>query len=251
MDNNSLDIQKKNLVVVLEFTHSYWIQMHTTVFRFVFVKNVEKTFFIFLQNHKSTPHRVVLWHILQINPEISFSLFSLYAHRKCSNDIFCFLSFHLLLCQCLYTSCTQLSSFQVSPVYVWVLKPPGTRFRKALSTRGQAMLLCAWTDATLPAWNGSLSVHYNMTANQAYVCAKVVLQLRLIYCGMWSTAGPKGHWLLPYFLFTRGVLRDLEFMLQYIYRTAYGINEDKRQTEHHASLCCLEFYKLSLTVRYN
>lgn len=102
-----------------------------------------------------------------------------------------------------------------------------------------------------PLWNGSLSEYYHVTASQAYVFAKVVsatethlLQHRL---GVIDNQA-KGPLAPSWFSFTTGgVLWDLEFMLQYISRTAYGCNEDEKQTETkpvYFNLRCSEFYKL-------
>lgn len=100
-------------------------------------------------------------------------------------------------------------------------------------------------------WNGSLSEYNHVTASQAYVCAKAVsatethlLQHRL---GVIDSHA-KGPLAPSWFSFsTRGVLWDLEFMLQYISRTAYDCNEDEKKTETknvYFNLCSLEFYIL-------
>lgn len=73
------------------------------------------------------------------------------------------------------------------------------------------------------------------------------------YCSTRDWQLGQGPLAPSWFLFLAGgVLWDLEFMLQYISRTAYGCNEDEKQTEHWASVflsfyAALSFYKLPLS----
>lgn len=94
-----------------------------------------------------------------------------------------------------------------------------------------------------------------MTASEEYVWAKAVTPTETTAANVidsWAEGPLAPSW---FFFLAGGVLWDLEFMLQYISRTAYGCNEDEKQTEHWASVffvffsfyAALSFYKLPLS----
>lgn len=91
-----------------------------------------------------------------------------------------------------------------------------------------------------------------MTASEEYVWAKAVSPTEATAAHVidsWAEGPLAPSWFL---FLAGGVLWDLEFMLQYISRTAYGCNEDEKQTEHWASVflsfyAALSFYKLPLS----
>lgn len=168
-----------------------------------------------------------------------FIVFSDYCHRCCSVQLSPAGHYIVILIVCLMFvelgfSLLALNN-RVYPCVSGSLETSSCRYRSIFNVTTQKPEgSCVIGRVECFVYGKGSCLWYHGTASLAYVCAKVVsaTETHVLQTGCDWQPGQRAFGSFLIFFLTRGVPWDLEFMLQYISRAAYGCNEDGKQTEH-------------------